>query len=676
MTDANKPSGNIIILEDTNTPIDRASMFIDNMKRQNYTPFGTEFKKIISSQIFNYGQNFAVEIPVVGNILYRGFFEIELPSLNFYDTIINNPKYTEYKNNRLSNIKQELTKWTNLYTNMKNFSNIMIEVYVEANKILKLQNVTLSFLQSRVLTILNSYGDTIYKYRLLIQPSILKNTDIAAYIVGLTTLNVPTVINTINTMYNNNINYLTYYYGNISYYTTQYETISKGMLLCRWIDHLGHYYFNYFELVVNGLTVDNYSNDMLHLYQTKNILQEYKYNYDKMIGNTEDIYITKGTPNIIYTPLIFSFNDINTSTQSLPLVSMMNSSIKINSRVNDLKNIVYLQDWKAMYAQLLTVKLRRDQHITDETNSIVPYDLPYDNVEVMIPSYIYVYNCNIVDARVLNAQYPGIDSTSILLYYGSNNDMNESVLTEDDFIYLMNNIKTDTKLSEGTKIALAGYHYFLDYNYLLNLIQKPKINLLMEYGFIDNYEKQIMATNKLEYVVETHHEIILDINDTSLYDSLNDMSGLIKDIYLFGRKKTDLNGISLYGKSQYTNFNTDIIDNIELKVSNEYNLFEHYNIGIDSYMNTISYLLKAPLPDGVWFKTFSLHTDNVQPSGFANMNHIKGQNIAVILNQILNNIYYNSKNNPNKLGIEFKIIYTKYNIMEVKNGNLEFTFYN
>jgi len=674
MTDANEPSGNIIILEDKNTPIDRASIFIDNMKRQNYTPFGTEFKKIISSQIFNYGQNFAVEIPVVGNILYRGFFEIELPSLNFYDTIINNPKYIEYKNNRLSNIKQELSKWTNLYNNMKNFSNIMIEVYVEANKILKLQNVTLSFLQSRVLTILNSYGETIYKYRLLIQPNILANVDIAAYITSLTTFNIPAITSTITTMYNNNINYLTYYYGNVSYYTSQYEIISKGQLLCKWIDHLGHYYFNYFELVVNGLTVDNYSNDMLHLYQTKNILQEYKYNYDKMIGNTEDIYTIKGTPNIIYTPLIFSFNDM--STQSLPLVSMMNSSIKINSRVNDLKNIVYLQDWNLMYTQLLTVKIRRDQHITDETNSIIPYDLPYTSVEVMIPSYIYIYNCNIVDARVLNAQYPGIDSTSILLYYGSYNENNEPVLTEEDFIYLMNNIKTDTKLSEGTKISLAGYHYFLDYNYLLNLISKPKINLLMEYGFIDNYEKQIMATNKLEYVVETHHEIILDINDTSLYDSLNDMSGLIKDIYLFGRRKTDLNGISLYGKSQYTNFDTGIIENIELKVSNEYNLFEHYNIGRDTYANVITYLLNAPLPDGVWFKTFSLHTDNVQPSGFANMNHIKGQNIAVILNQILNNLYYNGKNNPNKLGIEFKIIYTKYNIMEVNNGNLEFTFYN
>ena len=60
---------------------------------------------------------------------------------------------------------------------------------------------------------------------------------------------------------------------------------------------------------------------------------------------------------------------------------------------------------------------------------------------------------------------------------------------------------------------------------------------------------------------------------------------------------------------------------------------------------------------------------------FINMNYITGQNIAVIVND--NNItYYNSKNNPYHLGIEFKILYTKYNIMKVKEGNLELAFYN
>ena len=40
---------------------------------------------------------------------------------------------------------------------MKSFSNIMFEVYVEAKNILQLQNITLSFLQSRILTIINKY---------------------------------------------------------------------------------------------------------------------------------------------------------------------------------------------------------------------------------------------------------------------------------------------------------------------------------------------------------------------------------------------------------------------------------------------------------------------------------------------------------------------------------------
>ena len=58
------------------------------------------------------------------------------------------------------------------------------------------------------------------------------------------------------------------------------------------------------------------------------------------------------------------------------------------------------------------------------------------------------------------------------------------------------------------------------------------------------------------------------------------------------------------------------------------------------------------------------------------MNYIVGQNIAVIVNDTLNNAYFNSKINPYHLGIEFKIMYTKYNIMKVANGNMELTFYN
>ena len=652
--------------------IEESSMFINKLKNKHYTPYGMEFKKIASTFLNNYGMNFSLEIPVVGNVLYRSFFEIELPVLNFTDSIITDTTYTQYKVNNLSNISNQITTWTDYYNNMKSFSNIMFEVYVEAKKILKLQNITLTFLQSRILNIINKYSDNLYTYRLLIDPNILNSVDIAAYIIGLVNLVIITVDTTIDTMYNNNINYLNYYYGNINYYTKKYDTINTGKILCKWIDNLGHFYFNYFELVVNGNTVDNYSNDFIHIYQTHSILQHYKENYDRMIGNTDDIYINKGSSNYIYTPLIFSYNNINESSQSLPLVGMMNSTIKINSRVNDLKHLVYLQDWEVMYEELKIVELRRDQHTIDANNCVSPATLPYTSVKLQQPENIYIYYCSTVDADVLNAKYPGIDSSAILNNYGTSGE-----LLLEDFIYLMNNIRTDTYLDENTKISLAGYHYFIDYNYVLNLIPKPIVSLLTEYGFIDNVEKDIMANNDLNYIIESHHEIILDINETSVYDSLNDINGLIKDVYVFGRKKVNLNGISAYGKNQYSNYDSSYINEIQLNVSNEYNFYDYYTVATDSYKNRANYdYLNYPVPNGILYRTFSLFPYNIQPSGFINMNHIIGQNISVTVNDDYSADYYNSKNNPYNLGIEFKILYTKYNILNVTNGNINLVFYN
>ncbi len=667
---------NDIPINNTNE-IYNSSEFINKMKRKNYTPFGMEFKKIPATYVYNYGMNFSIEIPVVGNILYRSFFEIELPVLYFTDSLIKDASYISYKSDQLSNITNEITKWTDYYTTMKGFSNIMIEVYIEAKKILKLQNITLSFLQSRVLNIINKYSTDLYKYRLLIDPNILTNVDIAAYIVGLTSdqFIIATIETNIDKKYNNNINYLNYYYGNINYYTKKYETINEGKILCKWIDNLGHYYFNFFELVINGITFDNYSNDFLHIYQTHSVQSHYKDNYNRMIGNSDDIYINKGTPNYIYTPLIFSYNNINEPSQSLPLVGMMNSTIKINSRINDIKNLVYLQDWEAMYEELKIVVLRRDQHNIDANNCVSVYNLPYEKIELKLPENIYIYYCSTVNANVLNAKYPGINADNILNNYGTGGTGNK-ILTLDDFIYLMNIIKTETKLSENDKISLAGYHYFIDYNYVLNLIPKPKISLLSEYGFIDNYEKEIMAQNSMDYVIETHHEIVLDLNDTDLFDSLDDMDGLLKDVYVFGRKKLNLNGISPYGKSQYTNFDSTYINEIKLNISHEVNFYEYYNIAKDSFNNRASYeYLNYPVPYGVYYKTFSLFTNSIQPSGFINMKNIIGKDIVVTINDYYTN-YYNSKNNPYNLGIEFKIIYTKYNISNVKNGNLELKFYN
>ena len=683
---ANKPVGIILPLNErsNNKQNNDTEYFYKNgLTHTTHIPFALEFKKIIPSTSFDYGMNITFDIPIVGNILYRSFLEIELPLLssnsNLTDNIIKDARFIEYKQNKLSNITQEINYWTNMNINMQQYCNIMINGYVDAKNILKLNNITLSLLQSRILNIFNTYQDSIYKYKLLIDTNIISSIDILNYILGLTSMDINVIETTIDNMYTNINNYLHYYQSNQVYSTKQYNIVNEGRILCKWNNYLGHYYFNYFELNINGFTIDNYSNDYLHIKQLQNTDINYIDNYNKLIGNTNDIYINKGTPNIIYTPLIFSYCNKDESINALPLVGMNNSSIKLNTQINNLKNLLYLQDWKEMYDNLLRVEVKRKEHtINDIMNTITIEDLPYVTIDIIIPQYIYIYNCSIVDKRVLDIKYPGIDSDNILKYYGSFSETdNRMVLTLDNWIVLMNNITTDKKLNDNTKITLAGYHFFIDYNYILNTIPKPKISLLIEYGYIDSYERNNMATTQLDYIVETRHEIILDINNTSLYDSLNDINGLVKDIYIFTRPKLNKLGISKYGKADYLHFiaSPNPIDTIELKVSNEYNLFEYYNTGITSYNNLISsYYNIAPLPLGVWFKTFALTPNTIQPSGAINMNVITGQNIAIIVNDY-NDIYYNSTINPNKLGIECKIIYTKYNILKVKNGSANLMFY-
>ena len=145
----------------------------------------------------------------------------------------------------------------------------------------------------------------------------------------------------------------------------------------------------------------------------------------------------------------------------------MNSKLNINARTNKLENLIYFQDWEEYYNDILTLHIpRKDHNINDDTNTVSKYDLNYNSVEIMIPENIYIYKCKRIDKKVLDYKFSGINSDSILDNYGSE-DSDGKYLSLDDFIYLMNNLKTDTLLSNNTKMLIGDYHYFIDYNYLI-----------------------------------------------------------------------------------------------------------------------------------------------------------------------------------------------------------------
>jgi len=644
------------------------SPFTENLKRENYSPFSLEFKRIVPTQVFEYGQTFSFDIPVVGNMLYRSFLEIELPILYFTDNIIDDSIYVEYKINKLNNIKMEIDYWTNEYTNFMIFASNQISAYSDIIKILKLNNITLDLMKERASMYSTSNSIPIY----------ITGVNIVEYVTGINTMDLYSIANALDSMYNNLLSNLRYYHSNIVYCQEEYNKVKTGEILCKWIDYIGHFYFNYFELNINGIAIDNYSSDYLHIKQSQTVQIDYIDNYNNLIGNTDKIYINKGSPNIIYTPLIFSY--ATDSTNALPLVGMLNSSIKINSRIDNIKNLLYLQDWEALYVDILTVDIKRCK--MPLVNGMITKPLFNGcKVELILPQYIYRHVFPVVTPLSLKYKFPLLIDTeiaNIFKYYGSIDIIHgEVVITMDDFIALMNCIRNEPFLLPSTKLILAGYHYMIDYNMVMSQIPKPKVALLMEYGYTDNYEKELVSTSKLNYIIETHHEITLDINSTSLYESLNDITGLVKCMYVFTRPKLYKNGLSQYGKRNNISYNImpNMIERIVLNIASEYNLFEYYNTSYDSYSYIPPYYyLDAPVPLGVWYRTFSLEPNSIQPSGCVNMNTISGQNVEVIVNDIYTN-YYNMKSNSNNVGGEFKLIYVTYNLLQVHDGMAELLYY-
>lgn len=650
-----------IISQGINTEGD--NYFINDYKK--HTIYSTEFKQKKISKVFDYNQDININIENIGDLLHRCFFQVEIPILSFTDSLINNSDYTTFKTNKLNNIQTDIDYWTEEYTNFYNYSNILIIVYNNILPLLDLNNLTLDLLKEKLNIIVNDYSDNITEYKLSVDANLISQIDIIEYITNLSTISSVVDLKTIITkMYNNIINYLNYYHSNKIYYEKKYTTINDGKLFHKWVHNLGHHYMTNFEFNIDGIIYDNYSNNYINIYNPCiNISNEA--NYNKLIGSNGEIYQQKDIPNYIHIPLLFWFcRDIS---KSLPLVGLNNSKIQINCTINDIQNLLYFQDWEQYYNDIITIDIpRKDHDINDETNTITPYDLSYNSVELLLPQNIYKYYCKRIDKKVLDVKFPGINSDSILNNYGSE-DSDGKYLSLDDFIYLMNNLKTDTLLPTNTKILIGDYHYFIDYNYLYSLVPKPNIYFLGEYCYVDDVEKQELATQTQEYLVQVHNEIQLDINNNSLYDTLNEFNGLIKEIYYFVQTKLNLNGISQYGQSQLNNYINNYIDTIKFKLGNEYDIFEY------DYLEPY-YLLSSKLPDGVKYTSFSLEPDELQPTGSLNMTNIKGQNIEIIIKDNYSD-YYNSKNNSNNLGSLFTIIYTKYNKFVVQNGKGSLVYY-
>ena len=698
-------------------------------KYKKYTNFGSEYKYIKFNESKEYGKELMFNINIQGDLLHRCFLEIDIPEIKFTDSIINDSSYTNYKNNLLSSIQTKIDNWNTKYTNMKNFCSIEIIYYNELIELLSSDNVTINILQGKILELdltsdLDDVGevnslDTTYiansdtwtddeitqvwselvvdydstnkllreEYILSIDTNIFDKIDIVSYINDLEgSESVDEIIKYINKKYNLMQTYLHYYHSNKIYQEKIYDENDNVKIKYGWSENLGHYYFSNYRIEFNGTIIDSYDSDQLNIFQSINV--DNKENYNEMIGNTSSIYKFGNhdrESKKLYIPLIFWF--CRDSDKSLPLIASKKFLPKLYLQINKLKNILYFKDWESEYNNLLFLDIQLEDHQKNSNESIKIYTkLNYESVEIILPEYIYRYKCTKINKKFLDLKYPGIDSELILNSYGIyEKEEDDLILDKNNYIYMMNNISNDTNLSKNDKIKLAGYQYFLDYNYLYKNIIDPDIKLLGEYIYLDKLERDKFCTTKLEYLVELFSKEEFEINEKKFLKYEMNKDILLKNLFWFARPKNI--SLGLFDNSKvyngiYTNnlfYDNNIINKIDLLFSN-YNLLSMNNF--ENYYDILKpyEYLENKLPDGVSFKNLSLYPKNAQPSGSFNLSKIKDKVINLTMNNNFFTEYYDNLYNDNSLNIydnniELKLLMTNYNILIFENYQAKLIFY-
>lgn len=653
---------------------------------RRHTNFSSEFKEIKFNNYQKFEEKLNFKVNNQGDLLNDCYLEVEIPSLTLTDSIIDNSDYTDYKNNLLSSIKTKRDNWKTNYDNFKNFSEIELIYYQTLVKSLQSDNVTISILKSKVSTLNETYNNNRDIYKNEIDSNILNEIDIVNYINNLNSETISNIKLKLDIIYNLISKYLKYYYSNYIINKNKYDELDEGLIKYAWSEYLGHYYFNYYEVQLGGTKIDNYSSDQFHIFQTHNIDESRKDNYNNMIGHIDSLYDFKSKKRDdvkIYIPLIFWFCQSNFN--SLPLVSLKNSDVTFNFHINKLENLIYFVDWENDYNDLLIVDVPYSDHQKNSNGSIKKItELNSSEVNLIIPEYIYRYKCKNINKKLLDLKYPGIDSDSVLKNYGSLEDNDNYILSLNDYLYMMNNLKDDKLLSEDTKIKLAGYHYFIDYNYLLNQVSNPKIKLYGNFIYLDDLERNKFINSKIEYLIDLHSEYSIEIDDLSFFSHDFDMSKLIKLMYWYLKPKLYSEGISKYGKkynniyNKYNFYENNILDNIELYFDRfnflKHSKFKNYYDILKPYV-----LLNNSLDSGVNFFNFSLYPEKNQPSGCFNITDLNNKSLKIKLNddfriEYFDDFYPNSLN-PKNYKIEFKLLLKNYNVLYFSNGEGKLIFY-
>lgn len=690
---------------------------------KKHTNFSIELREYMPNQTVDYNNLISFNINS-GDAIHRCYLEIDLPLLSFTDNYINNSLYTNNKNINITNINSIIKLLTTEYNNLKEFINIEIILYRSLSILLLAENININILQNEVIVYNYKFKNIKDNFINKIDENILIKINVSNYILSINKLitNLTSydnniyisrnnIINNINNLYNNMLLNLKYYNNKINYYNNKLNNLqTSNQIKFNYSSYLGHNYFQYYNIEIGGIEYQKYSNNVLHINQSHNIKNEYIDNYNHMIGNIDSLNNfntnSKGNTKILV-PLQFWFNRIVGTC--LPLVALQYADVVINTKINDIKNIISFENYEQMYNDILNYtsifvdnfiinkKLIYKTYNIDYFNKSIKYNCLYINNELLQLSFPDLLNTEIIlllsDNGTLYTQnqitkliYPELDDIQINILNGNDSNTTQYLINKFQWIGLMININKYNLFS----YKFASYYPFIDFNLYYSLINAPQIKLICETIYFDDYERSQFANSKLEYVIEIFDENVFNINSQQKsYDCELSFNSLSKELLWFIQPQIFIDKLTEFGQNinllydNYKYFLNNPIDTHNLLFNQIDSLLP--NVDFNYYTNLLSYkYLNSTLPDGIYYQSFSLYPEEFQPSGSINLRQIKGKQYVVFFNQNFINEYnkllyqlynnFSSKLLSNKQSFYLTFITKNYNLLIIHKGMAQLLF--
>jgi len=640
---------------------------------RRYTPFSLELISISSDRASEYN-NVSSFIIKTGDAVNKCYIEIELPNLIFSDIYITNADYIAKKKTDLNNLQINYTKWYSYYTNLLGYINIEVDIYRILYNLLQTDNITISALKTQV----NQFNYKNKKSKDLYINNIDNNVyiliNISEYIENITKLittdtiynsdiniNSTDILTSINDMYKNMNTYIDYYHSKYIYYYKLYTNkLNNTNINFNYAEYLGHNFFEYINLEIDGQEYTRYSNNILHINQMHNISDGNMENYLKMIGHTPELNTfnsdIKGNRKILI-PLIFWFN--KDTGACLPAIALQNSTIIINIKISKIEKIICFENYQQMFNELLITSI--DNNIGFIRNTLLLYNtFNINKIEKSIS-----YNCIYINDELLKIQYPDLTDDEILLILttnGTSYSMNEITklifpnMSDDEIIakngssgstttqYILNQIQwvhfmINIKQTIYSSIALkiGSYYPYINFNMYHSSIPAPQVKLITEVIFLYDTEREKFANSKLEYIIETFDEDVFTIKSLQYFNCELSFTKPCKELLWYLQPQIFYDGLTEYGQntSLLYDYNKYFINDPILKHKLNLNNFNILLSNID--MNYYTYLLSSKylnniLPNGVYYHSFCLYPEETQPSGTANLTILKGKQYSIQFN--------------------------------------------